>query len=113
VTVYLVERYLPDASLGQVQAGIERLAVAGEQIAQEGIAVTYLGSTFIPGDEAILDLILAPSTDAVSRINERAGTIPARVSEVMLIAPLRRQDGPGQERDPASDPGHVRSRHQP
>jgi hypothetical protein len=87
MAAYLVERYLPGASLGEVRAGAECLAVAGEQVADEGIAVEYLGSTFIPGEEAVLDLILAPTTDAVSRITERAGARPARVSEVVLIAP--------------------------
>ncbi len=94
MVAYLVERYLPGTSFEQVRAGAERLAAAADQIARRGGAATYLGSLFVPADEAILDIILAPSADDVARIGEQAGTIAARVSEALLIAPSTREREP-------------------
>ena len=95
MVAYLVERYLPGTSFEQVRAGAERLADAADQIARGGGgSATYLGSLFVPADEAILDIILAPSADDVARIGEQAGTIAARVSEALLVAPSTREREP-------------------
>jgi hypothetical protein len=87
VPAYLVERYVPGSPVEQVQASADRLAKTGERIACDGIAVTYLGSTFLPGDEAVFDVIVAPSLDAVAAVNQQAGTVAARISEAILITP--------------------------
>jgi len=66
-SLYLVERYLPGAGHEDAAAAADRSAAAAE-----GSAVRYIGTTYIPADEACFCEYEARSPEAVAQANERA-----------------------------------------
>lgn len=67
--VYLVERYLPGATLDDVRASVERL---GTVVPADG-SVRHLSSTLVPGEGAVFAVFEAVSPEAVSTLNRAAG----------------------------------------
>ena len=92
---YLVERYEPGGTLDDVVVATNRVALATEQMGSDGVEVTYLGTTYLPEEEAILDAFAAPSIELVRAANERAGTTVARIARAFFVT---FQEAPGQER---------------
>src|SRR4029453_8743551 len=78
-SLYLVERYLPGATGEDVAAAILRVEAATHELAAEGIAVRYLGATFVPADEMCFCEFEAPSQAVVEWANERAKVPFARI----------------------------------
>ncbi len=87
---YLVERYLPGATDAAAAAAAQRLEAATEQMTAEGIAVRYLGSTFIPADETCFCEFEAPSREPVEWANERANVPFARILPVVRLSPRQK-----------------------
>jgi len=88
---YLVERYLPGLSESQVRAAVTRVADECERLSAAGEPVRYLGSTFLPGEEACLCRFEADDPDAITRASERAGLPWARITPAATLpAPERR-----------------------
>ena len=77
--LYLVERYLPGATDDDVATAADRVAAASERMTAEGIAVRYLGTTFIPADETCFCEFEAPTPETVEWTNERANVPFARI----------------------------------
>jgi len=73
--VFLVERYLPGATLDDVRGSVARL---GALRSQHG-TVRHVSSTLVPGEEAIFAMFVADSVDAVIRLNQAAGLQVDRV----------------------------------
>jgi hypothetical protein len=75
--VYLVERYLPDATLDDVRAGVELLeaAMSGDR------CVRHLSSTLVPEEGAVFAVFEAISAEAVVSLNRLAGLQVDRVVE--------------------------------
>jgi len=88
---YLVERYLAGATSDDVASAAERVQTATDQMTAEGIAVQYLGGTFIPADETCFCEFAAPSRDAVEWANERANVPFARILPAVRLS--ARQQG--------------------
>lgn len=80
MAIYLVERYLADIGNDELHELPERLRAATEQLRSGGVAITYLGSTFLPGDEYCFCRFEAPSAHATELANRIAGIAFARIS---------------------------------
>jgi hypothetical protein len=78
---YLVERYLPGITAGQVDEASSRLAAAALELASLGVGVRYLGSTFIPEEESCFCRFEGTTAADVRRACERAGVPFARIVE--------------------------------
>ena len=83
---YLVERYLPGITDEQLAAAAGRAKATTAQLSKEGTAVSYLRSTFIPGEEKCYCLFEGPSADAVRLANEQAELPFERIVEARHIA---------------------------
>jgi hypothetical protein len=83
---YLVERYLPGITPDQLAAAAGSAKSQSAQMSGEGTPVSYLRSTFIPGEEKCFCLFEGPSADAVRTVNERAGIPYERIVEAMHLA---------------------------
>jgi len=65
---YLVERYLPDATIEQVADATSR----ARELAREA-GICYLWSAFVPEEGSCFCLFTAPSAEKVCVVNEQAG----------------------------------------
>ena len=88
---YLVERYLPGATDGQLEEAGKRLAAAAEHLAAAGIEVRYVGSSFVPEEESCFCRFEGASADAVRRACEQAGISFARIVEARDFSPGREE----------------------
>jgi Protein of unknown function (DUF4242) len=91
VTEYMVERYLPGTTPGQLDEASARLAAASEELAANGVQVQYLGSTFVPDEESCFVRFESACADDVRRACERAGVSYARILETRDFAPLKEE----------------------
>ena len=100
--MYLVERYLPGVSAAQLADVRRRAGAAATAMAEEGVAVAYVSSTFLPEEEAVFCLFDGPSAEAVAEANRRAGAPFDRITLAMgWTHPVRLHDTPrerGEER---------------
>lgn len=67
--VFLVERYLPGATLDDVRAGVARL----DAVLPSDGSVRHVSSTLVPSEEAVFAVFVADSADAVEALNRAAG----------------------------------------
>jgi hypothetical protein len=81
VDTWLVEQYLPGASEEQVDAAALRLAAASRALAAKGVALRYLGATFVAGEEYCVCRFAGGSIEDVRRACEAAGISYARIVE--------------------------------
>jgi hypothetical protein len=88
--LYLVERYLPGATGEDVAATTLRVEAATDELAAEGIAVRYLGATFVPADETCFCEFEAPSQAVVEWANERAKAPFARILSAVRLSNRQR-----------------------
>jgi hypothetical protein len=84
---YLVERYLPGLSEADVRSGVARTQVACTELAAQGADVRYLGSIFLPLEEACFCRFDADRVESVAQANQRARFPFARISPGRAIAP--------------------------
>ena len=83
--VYVVERYLPDLDQRRLVRMLGRLGEATEELRAEGMAVRYLGSTIVPGDEACFCQFEGTSEAAVAEANKRAGVPFNRIVAAVAV----------------------------
>ena len=87
MAIYLVERYLADIGHEELDELPERLRAATAQMRAGGVAITYIGSTFLPGDEYCFCRFEAPSAHATELASRIAGIPFARISEAVELHP--------------------------
>ena len=90
---YLIESYLPRSRCGELRAVVDRLGRATESLTAEGTRVRHLRSTFVPHDELCLHLLEADSAATVGEASRRAAIEPARVVQVLPVAPSEAPGG--------------------
>lgn len=75
---FLVESYVADSSAAFDDAR-ERARLTAEQ----GADVSYVESTYVPGDQTVLHLFDAPSARALEEAGQRAGLQFERIVEAV------------------------------
>ena len=82
---YLAERYDPGASGDQIRADAARLATAARKLRAEGHLIEFLGSTFVPGDQATLSRFASSSVELVETAHRRASVPVERVVAALSL----------------------------
>ena len=90
--MYLVEHYRPGADSAGLTAEAAVLREAAAQLDREGLAVRYLRSTVVPGDEAFLSLIEAGSEATIREVHARADVPFERISAAIAAEPDLKED---------------------
>ena len=85
MATYLVERYFPGRSEEELRSALARVRAASDRMEEEGVAVRYLGSLFLPSEEACFCWFEGPSADAVAEANGRALLPFAHITAAVLI----------------------------
>jgi hypothetical protein len=87
MTVYMVERNLMGISMEDL-AGAQKAAIAtAGQMTAEGDAISYIRSTFAPGDGRCMCLFEGTSEAQVRRLNDSAGLPYDRVVPALDLTP--------------------------
>jgi len=82
---YLTERYEPGVTGDQIGADADRLAAAVRKLRAEGHSIEFLGSTFVPGDEATLSRFASSSAELVETAHRIASVPVERVVEALSL----------------------------
>jgi hypothetical protein len=77
---HLVERYLPGIDRDGVAALVDRLDAASAELRRRGVAVSHVGSLFLPEEESCFCWLEAPSITAAEELNRLADAPFARIS---------------------------------
>lgn len=85
MTAYLVERYLPGLSEADITAALDRARATCAELTAGGTPIRYLGSTFLPDEEACLCRFDADRPETVVRANELAAFPFARITPAVAI----------------------------
>jgi hypothetical protein len=80
---YLAESYLPRIRRAELRDAARRARLAAEALAEEGVRVRHVRTSFLPDDEVCLHLFEAPSADAVSEAMRRAALAVDRIVEAV------------------------------
>lgn len=80
---YLAEGYAP--RVREASAARRRLKVVAEQIRDEGAAVRYIRTTFLPDDEMCFHVFEANSVEVVRELCIRAGLSAARIAVAVEV----------------------------
>jgi hypothetical protein len=75
VTIYLVERYLPEPDIGEIAAAI---AASGANA-----GVRHMRATFVPADETSFHVIEAPSVEVIQELLAHSGISYERIVEAV------------------------------
>jgi len=92
-----VEVYLPRSRAHEARATARNARAAAKALAQEGVPIRYVRTTYLPDDETCFYLFEAASTDIVEEAGRRAGLGRAR------IVPAVETSGPARRRARAND----------
>lgn len=82
---YLAERYDPGRTGDLIDADAARLAAAARKLRGEGHQIEFLGSTFVPGDEATLSRFASSSAELVEMAHRLASVPVERVVEALSL----------------------------
>ena len=90
---FLVERYRPGLTIEGLRAGEAAIRRACLEVTREGHPVRYLGSTFVPDEEAVLAVFEAEAVAWVEEADRRAGQRHDRVASVVDRRGSEQSDG--------------------
>lgn len=87
MSVYMVERNLAGISMEDL-GGAQKAAIAqAQQMSDAGDKISYVRSTFAPGDGRCMCLFDGQSAEQVKRLNDAAGLPYERVVEALDLTP--------------------------
>jgi hypothetical protein len=95
MVAWIVERYLPEATRQDVDAATGKLAAASLALADCGVEIRYLGSTFVAAEQYVVSRFESVSGDDVRLACERAGVSYSRIvqaQELPAAAPDRMKE---------------------
>ena len=79
----VVPRFLVESYVASSSTAFDDACERARHTADLGTNVTYLHTTFVPGDETVLHLFDAPSTDALDAAGRLAGLEFERIVEAI------------------------------
>jgi hypothetical protein len=97
---YLAERYLPGITLERAIRDARRLGDAARRMTAQGRPVRYLGSTLLPAEETVFDLIETEDEHNVAELARRGGAGFDRVSSAVSIPAQPRPEAPARRPAP-------------
>jgi hypothetical protein len=83
--IFLVERYWPGVSEGELAAALARSVDSAESMSREGRPVRHVRTTLVPADEAVLSIFEAGSAEDVAELNTRAAIPFDRIAEAVSV----------------------------
>ena len=86
---YLVERYLPGLAEADIRAGLMRAQAACAELSAAGTSIHYVGSIFLPLEEACFCRFDSDRPEAVVEVNQRAQLAFARITAGVAIASVQ------------------------
>lgn len=86
MSTYIAERYLPGITQEQLLDAARRAKLAAAEMTTAGTPVTYLRSTFLPGDQTCYCLFEGPSEQAVRDANNKAEIPYERIIPALHLA---------------------------
>jgi hypothetical protein len=86
MSTYIAERYLPGITQEQLLDAARRAKLATADLTTAGTPVTYLRSTFLPGDQTCYCLFEGPSEQAVREANDKAEIPYERIIPAVYLA---------------------------
>lgn len=82
-TTYLVETYVPKLDEARAAALSARLREAVAELQREGLALRWLRSFALVGEETYVWMLTATDAHAVALVNRRAGLVFDHIAEVV------------------------------
>ena len=82
---FLAERYEPGLTMAAVEAAVGALGAAAVSLASAGGDVCFLGTTFVPGDEAAFSQFSGTSAAVVAAVHHLAEIPYERIVEVRSV----------------------------
>ena len=90
MAVYVVERDLPGITMEQLAAAQQAAIETSQRFTDEGKAVRYIRSTFVPGENRCMCLFESSDPQLVQEVNDAAQIPYTRVVEAMDLTPPSR-----------------------
>ena len=87
MTVYLVDRDLPGISMEDLAAAQQRAISTAEDFRAAGKPISYIRSTFVPGEAHCMCLFESPEAALVSELNDVAKIPYTRITEALDLTP--------------------------
>lgn len=87
MTVYMVERELKGITMDQLAAAQKRAIDTSNQFTEDGRAVRYIRTTFVPGEDRSMCLFEAGSATDVEDVNVKADIPFVRIVEALDLTP--------------------------
>lgn len=87
MAVYMVDRDLPGISMEDLAAAQQRAISTAEQFRSEGKDVSYIRSTFVPGEAHCMCLFDSTDADLVAELNDVAQIPYTRITEALDLTP--------------------------
>jgi len=85
--VYMVERSLPGIQLEQLAAAQNAAIQTSDRFTDEGKAVRYIRTAFLPGDSHCFCFFEAANAELVKEVNESAQIPFTRIVEALDLTP--------------------------
>lgn len=85
--VFMVDRNLPEITKEQLAAAQRRAIETSQRFTQQGKAVRYIRSMFVPGESRCMCLFEAANPEHVKEVNEAAQIPFSRVVEAEDLTP--------------------------
>lgn len=87
MTVYMVSRELPGITMDQLAAAQKAAIETSQKFTAEGKPVSYIRSTFVPGDSSCMCLFEAANPELVKQVNETANIPFTGIVEALDLTP--------------------------
>ena len=87
MTVYMVDRDLPGIAMEDLAAAQQRAIATAEQFRDGGKDISYIRSTFVPGESHCMCLFDSTDAAIVAELNEIAQIPYTRITEALDLTP--------------------------
>jgi Nickel responsive protein SCO4226-like len=87
MAVFMVERELKGITMAQLAAAQKRAIATAQKFTDDGKAVRYIRSTFLPGEDRSMCLFEAADANTVKDLNQDAEIPFVRIVEALDLTP--------------------------
>ncbi len=87
MSVFMVDRDLPGISMEDLAAAQQRAIATAQQFKVEGKDVSYIRSTFVPGESHCMCLFDSADAELVAELNDVAQIPYTRITEALDLTP--------------------------